>query len=816
MTMNMELVLSAEGHVYLDHSHQAQEIISDLIQQNQITSWFSYPYPQGLLKLGLYETTFLPPSFTFWKGFVRQLLMQVRKLPDLANIMVLPIILAPDKLTLESIIQQAPFIRGFEYLNVDRLEELWQQLNNALRKEIVESKGSVQDYFAYHNPKWNLLGRVCFHLAENKNNPERPFAFVATYTSPINQQANAQHTPLKKALQEYAGKKNQTALLTLLLPVQKAAEKSPFIQKLVTSGEIFQALTWDVKEAHQFLTALPLIEGSGIMVRIPNWWNTKKPPRPQINVSVGKKPASMLGLDTLLDFDVNMSLGDGQALSSEEWQDLMNSKDSLVKVKGQWVEVDRDKLNNVLKHWKTIKVAAGDGISMADAMRLLAGAKQENDAVGAELIEENIADWSTVMAGDWLRTLLRQLRDPQVLADKPLEKTLKKYLKATLRPYQLAGVNWLWLLYQLKLGACLADDMGLGKTIQILALLLLAKYHHAQSMGKPHLLVVPASLIGNWEAEIACFSPNLSYRIIHGSLGEEDALLESSKVKLQSTDLVITTYAFVHRLDWLQALEWNMLILDEAQAIKNPGAKQTLAVKALKSEVRFVLTGTPIENRLSDLWSLFDFAAPGLLGSTKAFSRYEKRVIKQTDDDQSNQFMTAIRTLTQPYILRRLKNDKRIISDLPDKTEIQTFCTLSKAQVQLYADAVQTLSKQLEEVEGIQRRGVVLSYLMRFKQICNHPAQWLGYGDYTEQDSGKWQRLREICTEIAAKQEKVLVFTQFKEIIPALNDFLSGIFGREGLSLHGETAVKQRQSLVEAFQAEQGPPQGSRIKNCTI
>ncbi len=793
----LELALSAEGHVYL---------ISESSEQNQITSWFAYPYPLGLLKLGLHEVNSLPPSFVFWRGFVRQLLTQVRKLPDLANTTVLPIISAPDKITLESIIQQAPFIRGFEYLNADQLTQLWQQLNNALGNEIIEFKGSVQDYFMYHNPKWNLLGRVCFHLAENKNNSERPFAFVATYTSQINQHSSAQHVPLKKALQEYAGEKNQAALLALLLPVQKAAEKSAFIQELVSSGHIFQALTWDVREAHRFLTDLPLIEDSGVMIRIPNWWNTKKPPRPKINVSVGEQPAAMLGLSTLLDFNIKMTLGDGQTLSSEEWRVLMNSQESLVKVKGQWVEVDRNKLESVLTHWERIKASAGDGISIADAMRLLAGAKRESDVVSVELIEEGTANWSNIIAGDWLKTVLTQLRDPRILAEKPIEKTLKIHLKATLRPYQLTGVNWLWLLYQLKLGACLADDMGLGKTIQMLAFLVLTKHHNTQSIRKPHLLVVPASLIGNWESEITRFSPSLSYRIVHGSLGEEDALLESSKAKLQATDLVITTYTFVHRLEWLKSVEWQVLILDEAQAIKNPVAKQTLAVKALHSVVRFALTGTPVENRLSDLWSLFDFTSPGLLGSASAFTRYEKRLLKQADDSKSNQLMVVIRTLTQPYILRRLKSDKAIISDLPDKTEIQTFCTLSKAQIQLYADAVHTLSRQLEELEGIQRRGVVLSYLMRFKQICNHPAQWLGYGDYAEQDSGKWQRLREICTEIAAKQEKVLVFTQFKEIIPPLSNFLAIIFGREGLSLHGDTPVKQRQFLVEAFQEEQGPP----------
>jgi non-specific serine/threonine protein kinase len=353
------------------------------------------------------------------------------------------------------------------------------------------------------------------------------------------------------------------------------------------------------------------------------------------------------------------------------------------------------------------------------------------------------------------------------------------------------------MLYQMRLGGCLADDMGLGKTIQILSLLLVIK--SVRPPGKPHLLVLPASLLGNWQAEAARFAPSLKIAVAHSSSPQKEGGLEE-------VDLVLTTYGFVHRTDWLKAVEWDLVILDEAQAIKNPGAKQTLAVKGLLATTRLALTGTPVENRPGDLWSLFDFTSPGLLGSAKAFGDYAKRAGKDVAQEERARFMTALRKLTQPYILRRLKSDKSIISDLPDKTEMKTWCHLSKAQIQLYREAVEELAKQLETAEGIQRRGLVLSSMMRLKQICNHPAQWLGFGEFSETESGKWSRLREICEAIAEKQEKVLIFTQFKEIIDPLFLFLTRLFGREGLVLHGDIPVSKRASLVDSFQQDRGPP----------
>jgi non-specific serine/threonine protein kinase len=373
-------------------------------------------------------------------------------------------------------------------------------------------------------------------------------------------------------------------------------------------------------------------------------------------------------------------------------------------------------------------------------------------------------------------------------------------LNATLRPYQQVGVRWLHLLSRLGLGACLADDMGLGKTIQVLSLLLVLR-GAPKGNRRPSLLVAPASLLANWATEIDRFAPSLKVFIAHTSAMPAGDLASFAPESLAEADLVITSYGSLLRIPWLGATEWNLAVLDEAQAIKNPDAKQTRAAKQLTAQTRIALTGTPVENRLGDLWSIFDFCNPGLLGSAKEFTSYTKSLA----DKVHNPF-GPLRELVRPYILRRLKTDKTVISDLPEKTEVKAYCQLSRKQAALYQQAVEDLSEQLEEAEGIRRKGLVLAFLMRFKQICNHPSQWLGDSAWAEDDSGKWARLREIGEVIAAKQEKALVFTQFREVTAPLANFLGGVFGRSGLVLHGETEVKKRKDLVRRFQEDESVP----------
>ncbi|MGH9348249.1 MAG: DEAD/DEAH box helicase [Vicinamibacterales bacterium] len=562
---------------------------------------------------------------------------------------------------------------------------------------------------------------------------------------------------------------------------------------MVEAGEIYHPLRWTPAEAFQLLTDVPRLEAAGVIVRVPNAWRANRPPRPQVTATVGGKPPSGLGTDALLDFKMGVSL-DGEPLSKAEIEQLLAASNGLHLVRGRWVEVDRERLSQMLDEFRAVETAAAtDGLSFGEAMRLLAGAHVPGDVVAA-----TAPDWSLVVAGPWLAKTLAGLRDPAQLA----KLDPGAALKATLRPYQQAGVRWLHLLSSLGLGACLADDMGLGKTMQVLALLLVMRARAGrEETRRASLLVAPASLLANWTAEIERFAPTLTAIIAHPSAMTAGELKALDGDRIAGVDLVITSYGSLLRVPALLATPWRLAILDEAQAIKTPGAKQTRAAKQIDARARIALTGTPVENRLGDLWSIFDFLNPGLLGSGKAFSTFTKRLSSQPHNPYA-----PLRALVRPYILRRLKTDKSVIADLPTKTEVRAFCHLTRKQAALYQQSVAALAAELERAEGMKRRGVVLASLMRLKQICNHPSQWLGDGSWSDADSGKLARLREIAEVIAAKQEKVLVFTQFREMTTPLAAFLGSVFGRPGLVLHGGTAVGTRQPLVRQFQEDERLP----------
>lgn len=731
-------------------------------------------------------------AFAYWKDFSRLYLSLFTATPNLEKRDFkndpIKIELHPDDLS--RFLIMAPPMKGAEYVNGNSLTFLWDEIGSTLQSEILKFGKNVAAYFASRHSSVNLLGRVCFHLAENKNSVETPFAFLATYARQVSKEGNIQHVPLNRALEEYANPQQKSIFLRLLSPIHKASQESVFVKELTASGDIYQTLAWTPKEAHSFLKDIPIFEKAGIAVRVPNWWKAKSPNRPQVSVKLGDKMPSKMGLDALVDFSMSVVLGE-QELNQKEIQDLLRSSESLIFFKGQWIEVDKEKLGDILAKWKTASRSVGDGLSFGEAMRLLSGV--ESGIGGAVAAGEQSS--VRVVSGQWLTQILDEIQNPEV--DLKLEQILKANLNANLRPYQKQGVAWLYRLNQLRLGGILADDMGLGKTIQVLALLLL-RLHLTTGLKKgasQNLLVVPASLIGNWKSELGKFAPSLKFWIAHPS-GEG-----YQKPEKDNFDLVITTYGSLSKLDWVANAEWGVIVADEAQAIKNPGAKQTKALKSIKAQHRLALTGTPVENHLSDLWSLFDFVSPGLLGSTKVFESFMKRKSKSGENAYA-----PLKKLVSPYILRRLKTDKKVIQDLPEKTEMKSYCQLSKGQAVLYQKSVETLAREIAEIEGIKRRGVILSYLMRFKQICNHPSQFVKDGRFLETDSGKFQRLREICEVIADKQDKVLIFTQFKEMTEPLNSFLKTIFGKQGLVLHGETAIKKRSEMVEQFQRDNGPP----------
>jgi non-specific serine/threonine protein kinase len=796
--MSHGLTLSPGGHLLVEADEQAEPKLRAAVAL-RLQEAFAASTAAGLeLLAGEFLREPLPPTFGFWRGLAQSCFTALCHHPE-PDASTEPATPRPDDPAWERWVESAPPMKGLEYLTAAVVARFWDELDQRARAEIARTLGGPGAYLKAINPVWNAVGRVTFHLAENKRNPAQPFAFLATYTHRVSEQGKAQHLPLGRALEEYAGARNRAVLTALLSPVQRAAEKSPLVRKWLDSRAIFHPQLWQPAEAYAFLKEIPLFEQSGVTVRIPDWWKAGRPPRPQLNVRIGEAGGNLLGQDGLLDFKMEMTL-EGEPLTEAEWQDILNSTSGLTLLKGKWVEVDRARLKEVLSHWKKVAAAGAEGVSLLQGLRLVSGFDPGGVSTPEE--ESTRAEWSRVVAGKALEKALEEMQTPTVAA----ESDPAPDLRAELRPYQRVGAHWLWFMNRLGLGACLADDMGLGKTIQVLALLLVLKRRPADPSPRTSVLVVPASLIGNWRAEIQRFAPSLRVFYAHPSETPPETLAAvagNPATALAETDLLITSYSMVARLEWLKEMRWHLGILDEAQAIKNPVARQTLAVKQLQCRGRLVLTGTPIENRLSDLWSLFDFICPGLLGGTKEFATF----VKSREGMERDQF-TPLRRLVRPYILRRLKTDKRIIADLPEKTEMIAFCPFSRRQAALYEQSVREMGERLEapEMEGIQRRGVILAFLTRLKQICNHPSQWLGDGAYTPADSGKFQRLRELGEEIAARQEKVLVFTQYREITEPLARHLAGVFGRPGLILHGQIPVGKRKELVDGFQREDGPP----------
>ncbi len=677
----------------------------------------------------------------------------------------------------ESWIAQAPYLNGQEYLSPAWVEEVWHDLNMQFATEISASTESISTWLGrWSSNALSLVGRVYFHLVENKDG-DYPFAFLATYAPQA--AGSGRHQPLKNALVEY--QENQSKLLDLLATVNQAAQQSSLIAEFTESGDIFHPIGLSAREAYTFLSEVPIYESVGILCRIPKWWKARTH-AVKLRVTVGQRPPGHLSGRALIDFQSGLAIGD-ESLTEAEITQLLNETEGLSLIKGKWVEVNHAQLASILEAYqKAQAIAQSADMTLTDALRFQLDAEKA-------LAMNDATDSLEITNGAWIQSVFSKLTHPETL--KSL--VLGPDLHADLRPYQSRGVAWLEYMRTLALGACLADDMGLGKTVQVIALLT----HLRQQEGTKSLLVIPASLIGNWLEELAKFSPSLRARVLHPSVkAATDEYSDDPAQLLSRYDLFVTTYSMLAKHPWLEDITWDLCILDEAQAIKNPGAKQTKAVKQIQAHCRLALTGTPIENRLSDLWSLFDFLNPGLLGTAKEFTDFSLHLSERP------QGYARLRGVVSPFILRRLKTDPTVISDLPDKIEMKTLAQLSRRQAALYQSAVTDLIQTLAEAKesGIQRQGLILSWLLKFKQICNHPDQYLGQHGYPPEESGKFQRLRELTEIIFEKRERVLVFTQFREITDALASYLETIFHHPGLVLTGQTPVKRRQAIVAQFQ----------------
>ncbi len=553
----------------------------------------------------------------------------------------------------------------------------------------------------------------------------------------------------------------------------------PIVSGAEVDGPVSFFLT--LEEAYAFLRDVaPILQSEGYGVWLPSWWREDHPRlRMRLEVrptgDVGDHPGAALSLETLVAYDWHVALGDHE-VALEELSQLAIAKQPLVHLRGRWTEIQPADVRAAVAF---LERKQSGRMTLFEAMRQYYLADDLDTGLPV----------AGLRAHGWLETVLGAADSDTVIEqiDQPAS------FQGSLRPYQCKGLSWLRFLSRIGVGACLADDMGLGKTIQLIALWLHEKEEGVDA--GPTLLVVPTSLVGNWQREIHRFAPTIRAMIHHGL----ERLTGASFVEeVKHHDVVISTYALMHRdFEYLSAVPWYRIALDEAQNIKNPAAKQSIAARSLKSVHRVALTGTPIENRLSELWSILDFLNPGYLGAASEFRRrFAVPIERYHDSDRAER----LRDLIRPFILRRLKSDPTIEVDLPAKMEMKVFCTLTQEQAALYEAVVNEMLGEIDRSEGMQRRGLILAALVKLKQVCNHPAHFIADGSSLPGRSGKCDRLTEMIDEVLAEGDNALIFTQYRKMGDLLQRLLQDAFGREVLFLHGGTPRKNRDRLVERFQ----------------
>ena len=569
---------------------------------------------------------------------------------------------------------------------------------------------------------------------------------------------------------------------TFLAELGKAGRLYPELDGALRTARPL-GLPLDTAGAHRFLSGVaPALATAGFGVQLPGWWTrpssrlglrltASTPPQPG-QVATG---GNVVGFDAIAAFRYDLAVG-GQVLTADELAELAEIKAPMVRLRGQWIELDAHRLAAGLK-----LVGRTGEARVGELLRLGLGLDPPSDGTGPDGLPIE-----GVEADGWLGELLSGRTEERLV---PV--AVPDSFHGQLRPYQARGLAWLDFLGRAGIGGILADDMGLGKTVQLLALLA-----HAPP-GGPSLLVCPMSVVGNWQREAARFTPQLRVHVHHGA---ERARGKDFTEAIAHCDLVVTTYALAARdAADLRKISWQRVVVDEAQAIKNAATKQATAIRSIPAGGRIAVTGTPVENRLADLWSILEFANPGLLGSAATFrKRYAEPIERRGDDDAAER----LRRFTGPFILRRVKTDKSVIADLPEKLEMDLLCNLTAEQAALYQAVVDEMLERIRTTEGIERRGLVLATMTKLKQVCNHPAHFLRDGSGLPGRSGKLERLDEILEEVLAVKEKALLFTQYAEFGALLRGHLAGRFGREVLFLHGGVRKADRDEMVTRFQAD--------------
>lgn len=660
------------------------------------------------------------------------------------------------------------------------LYQQWQ----AWRDRIRRTQTDVPFYLCFQlqdPPKPEDAWQIQFQVAP-KNDPSRRVSLLAYWRMKPKQ---------KKDLQTQFGDDfEQNLLLNLGYAARVYAR---FWQGLETDQPV--GIFVDLDAAFEFLKESAwVLEDAGYKVIVPAWWTPKGRQRAKIRLKAKGKSASggsdksksYFSFETLVEYQYELSIGD-EAVSEPEWRRLVNAKTSLVQFRGQWIELDRDKMQQMLEFWQK-QQAENPEMSLLDFMRLTADGED-----GVEVDFERDRTLSEMLSKLSDKSRLETIADPE-------------QLHGTLREYQKRGVSWLHYLENLGLNGCLADDMGLGKTVQVIARLVqekeLAEQDGIQRIP-PTLLVAPTSVVGNWQKEIEKFAPHLRAIVHHGSQRAKET--KDFKAACREHDVVITSFTLARKdAKLLGGVNWHRVVLDEAQNIKNPKAAQTKAILKLSANHRLALTGTPVENRLLDLWSIFNFLNPGYLGKEAQFRKnFEVPIQKNNQQSRS----ATLKKLVEPFILRRVKTDQAIIKDLPDKVEQKLYCNLTKEQASLYEATIKDVEEKLQEAEGIQRKGLILSTLLKLKQICNHPMQFLQDGsDFTPERSHKLSRLTEMITEVMEEGESLLVFTQFTEIGDALEKFIRHTGHYNTYYIHGGVNRNKRERMIAEFQDPETEP----------
>ena len=543
----------------------------------------------------------------------------------------------------------------------------------------------------------------------------------------------------------------------------------------------------DDREALEFLEVYSVqLEANDFGVFLPSWW---KNPNSRLGLqldldkedSSANKSYNLFTYNTLIDFDWQFVIDD-MRISIDEFEKLSELKVPFVQLRGKWLKLDQEELDEAVEFFKEYY----NNLRMNDILQL----EMENE----DFIDRQKFD--LIIKGDFNDSLQKIIEKSRVeILDAP------ENFVGTLRPYQEKGYSWLLYLKQYGFGACLADDMGLGKTIQVIAYLLHER--NENPTAEPALIICPTSILGNWLREIQRFAPSLNTMIHHGS----KRILDERFIENTSNyDLIITTYNLAQRdFEVLSQFNWSTIIIDEAQNIKNPSTKQSRKIKKLNSDYRIALTGTPIENRLEELWSILEFLNPGYLGSLKKF---KETYVSSSENKQNSLRLKQLARLVQPFILRRLKTDPTIIKDLPEKNEFKVYCSMTEEQCVLYEAVVKDLIKRLSDSQGISRKGLILAALTKLKQICNHPVQFMHESSIDLQGrSGKLDRLIEMLSEVIANNEKALIFTQYAELGQLLRDYLQEVLDKDVLLLFGGTPQREREELIRRFQStDEGSP----------